>query len=211
MVNGKSVTRRIRTYNNWDRRMEKIWLFKHSLVINTKNRVNTRDIGWMAPSKDWLKLNFHGASKGNPGDAGFGVVIRNNASKIVHGVYGGLGMATNNEAEIRALEVGLNLCIQNGISKVLIEGDSQIIISGIIKSNFQCWKLRKWLPRITHLLELIGTIEIKHVYREGDRMVDYLANLGVVCNDNKITFDQHSASNDIINHIKLDASRDGIG
>ncbi|GLJ54044.1 hypothetical protein SUGI_1156720 [Cryptomeria japonica] len=164
----------------------------------------------MAPPKDWVKLNFDGASKGNPRDAGFGAIIRNNASKIVHGVYGGLGMATNNEAKIRALEAGLNLCIQNGISKVLIEGDSQVIINGIIKLNFQCWKLSKCLLRINHLLELIDTFEIKNVYREGDHMDDYLVKLGVVCNDNKITFDEHSASNDIINHIKLDSSRNRI-
>ncbi|GLJ44534.1 hypothetical protein SUGI_0935120 [Cryptomeria japonica] len=152
------------------------------------------DIRWMAPPKDWVKLNFDGACKGNPRDFGFGVVIRNNASKIVHGVYGGLSKATNNEAEIRALEAGLNLCVQNGISKVLIKGDYQVIINVIIKSNFKCHKLSKWLPRINHLLELIDTFEIKHVYREGNRMVDYLANLGVVCNDDKIAFDQHSAS-----------------
>ncbi|GLJ07489.1 hypothetical protein SUGI_0068130 [Cryptomeria japonica] len=88
-------------------------------------------------------------------------------------------MATNNEGKIRALEAGLNLCVQNGISKVLIEGDSQVIINDIIKSNFQCWKLSKWLLRINHLLELIDTFEIKHVYHEGNRMADYLAKLGV--------------------------------
>ncbi|GLJ12071.1 hypothetical protein SUGI_0183340 [Cryptomeria japonica] len=113
------------------------------------------------------------------GVVGYGVVIKNCASKLEHGVYGGLGMATNNEAEIRALEVGLNLCVQNGYSKVLIEGDSQVIINGIIKSKFQCRKLDKWLPCINHMLELIGTFEIMHVFREGNRMADYLANLGV--------------------------------
>ncbi|GLJ42306.1 hypothetical protein SUGI_0875830 [Cryptomeria japonica] len=211
MINGKSVMRKIRSYNDWDHGMEKIWLFKHLVIIDTNNRVNRRDIRWMAPLKDWVKLNFDGDSKGNLGDVGFGAIIRNNTSKIVHDVDGGLGKATNNEAEIRALEDRLNLCIQNGISKVLIEGDLQIIINGIIKSKFQCWKLCKWLPRINHLLELIDTFEIKHVYREGNRLVDYLANFSVVCNDNKITFDQHLTSNDIINHIKMDASRDGIG
>ncbi|GLJ05942.1 hypothetical protein SUGI_0028710 [Cryptomeria japonica] len=120
-------------------------------------------------------------------------------------------MATNNEVEIRALETGLNLCVQNGYSKVLIEGGSQVIINRIIKSNFQLRKLCKWLPHIKHLLELICTFEIMHVFREGNRMVDYLANLAVVCNDNKVTFDRHSASADIIDHIKLDASCDGIG
>ncbi|GLJ18308.1 hypothetical protein SUGI_0323980 [Cryptomeria japonica] len=211
MIHGKSATRRIRSYNDLDRSMEKIWLFKHPVIIDTNNRVKRRDIKWMAPSQDWVKLNFDGASKGNLREVGFGAIIRSNYSKIIHGVYSGMDKATNNEAKIRPLEAGLNLCIQNGISKVLIEGDSQIIINDIIKSKFECWKLCKWFPRINHLLELIGTFEIKHVYREGNRLADYLANLGVVCKDNKITFDQHSASNDIINHIKMDASHDGIG
>ncbi|GLJ45439.1 hypothetical protein SUGI_0956710 [Cryptomeria japonica] len=165
----------------------------------------------MGPPQDWMKLIFDGASKGNLRDTRFRAIIRNNSSKIIHGVYGRLGKATNNEAKIRALEAGLNLCVQNGISKVLIEGDSQIIINGIINSKLECWKLRKWLPQITHLLDLIDTFEIKHVYREGNRLANYLTNLGVVCNDNMITFDKNSTRNDIMNHINMDASSDGIG
>lgn len=119
---------------------------------------------------DWMKLNFDGASKGNPRDFGFGAIIRNNIGDTIYGVYGGLGLSTNNEAEIRALEAELNLCVQIGISRVIIEGDSQIIINDIIKSNFQCWKLRKWLPHINYLLENIATFEINHVYCEGNQM-----------------------------------------
>ncbi|GLJ42714.1 hypothetical protein SUGI_0885530 [Cryptomeria japonica] len=174
MINGKSASRKIRSYNDWDQSMEKIWLLKPPIIIYNNNRAKRRDIKWMAPPLDWMKLNFDGASKGNPGDVGFGAIIRNNSSKIIHGVYGRLGKATNNEAKIRALEAGLNLCVQNGISKVLIEGDSQIIINGITNSKFQCWNLRKWLPRITHLLDLTGTFEFMHVYREGNHLADYL-------------------------------------
>ncbi|GLJ31315.1 hypothetical protein SUGI_0628260 [Cryptomeria japonica] len=111
MINGKSASRRIRSYNDWDHSMEKIWLLKHPVIIDNNNRVKRRDIKWMAPLRDWVKLNFDGASKGNPGDVGFGAIIRNDSSKIVRGVYGGLGKATNNEAEIKALEAGLNFCI----------------------------------------------------------------------------------------------------
>ncbi|GLJ49629.1 hypothetical protein SUGI_1052950 [Cryptomeria japonica] len=212
VINGKIAKRKIRNYNDWDRRMEKFWLLKdpRPIVTSTKAKIDRENIRWKAPPMDWMKLNFDGASKGNPRDSSFGAIIRNNIGDPIYGVYGGLGFATNNETKIRALEAGLNLCVQIGISRVIIEENSQIIINNIIKSNFQCWKLRKWLPRINYLLEKIGTFEINHEYREGNQTTDYLANLGVVNRDGMITFDRHSASEDIINQIKQDSSHEVI-
>ena len=34
------------------------------------------NIGWKYPAEDWIKLNVDGCSKGNPGRAGVGGVIR---------------------------------------------------------------------------------------------------------------------------------------
>ncbi|GLJ31735.1 hypothetical protein SUGI_0638270 [Cryptomeria japonica] len=204
VINGKTAKRKIRNYNDWDHRMETFWLLKdpRPVLTSTKAKIDRKNIRWKAPPMDWMKLNFDGASKGNLGDSDFGAIIRNNIGEPIYGVYGGLGLATNNEAKIRALEAVLNLCVQIGISRVIIEGESQIIINDIIKSNFQCWKLRKWLPRINYLLEKIGTFKINLAYRKGNRTTDYLANLGVVYRDDMITFDQHPACEDIINQIK---------
>ncbi|XP_059076603.1 uncharacterized protein LOC131875903 [Cryptomeria japonica] len=69
-------------------------------------------IRWKASPRDWTKLNFDGASKGNPGESGIGAIIRDEQGNILQGLFGGIGVATNNEVEICALEAGLCLCIR---------------------------------------------------------------------------------------------------
>ncbi|XP_057845071.1 uncharacterized protein LOC131054551 [Cryptomeria japonica] len=56
--------------------------------------------------------------RGNPGQAGFGAVIRNEDGNVVFGTYGNIGCATNNKAEIRALEAGILLYKEKGLSSV---------------------------------------------------------------------------------------------
>jgi hypothetical protein len=64
---------------------------------------------WTPPPEDFVKLNFDGASKGNPGDAGYGVVFRNQAGQILVIGAGSLGHTTNNVAELWGLIKGLQL------------------------------------------------------------------------------------------------------
>ncbi|XP_059067846.1 uncharacterized protein LOC131858577 [Cryptomeria japonica] len=178
--------------------MENHWPLKDSgIYVPPSKCVNINSVKWKAPPKDWTKLNFDGASKGNPGESGIGAIIENEHGNIIYGLYGGIGFATNNEAEIRALEVGLCLYTLHGISRIIIEGDLQIIINGVTKSNFHSWKLNKWLPQINDHLKSIDCFEIVHVYREGNQMVDYLANLGVGRNDDPVSFSHVLAMDDI--------------
>jgi len=47
-------------------------------TVNSKQRVF---IGWRYPPIDWVKVNVDGCSKGNPGVAGAGGVIRDAMGK----------------------------------------------------------------------------------------------------------------------------------
>ncbi|GLJ44403.1 hypothetical protein SUGI_0931150 [Cryptomeria japonica] len=137
MINEKQ-RKQIQHYNEQDRSMEKNWL----LVTPTRlpklliKKGNRKHIRWKAPLVGWLKLNFDGACHGNPRVSGFWVVIRNSEGKLLLGCYGALGVATNNEVEIWALLEGLKLCVTNKMTKIVIEGDSLVIIQGIIKRGF---------------------------------------------------------------------------
>jgi ribonuclease HI len=62
---------------------------------------------WEAPPTKFFKLNFDGASKGNPGPAGYGAVIQNSDGEILHILVGSMGHNTNNAAEIWSLLCGL--------------------------------------------------------------------------------------------------------
>ncbi|GLJ45907.1 hypothetical protein SUGI_0966430 [Cryptomeria japonica] len=147
VASGNIRKKTIRCYNTWDKKMEKRWAFKELIEVRIADKAKNRKmVKWLAPKKNWTKLNFDGASRGNLGKAGYGVVIRDENGSFIQVVYGRIEDTTNNEAEIRALEAGLEMCVEKCLSKVIIEGDSQIIINGVIKRNLQSWKLNKWLP-----------------------------------------------------------------
>ncbi|GLJ29121.1 hypothetical protein SUGI_0574080 [Cryptomeria japonica] len=59
-----------------------------------------------------------------------------------------IGTATNNEAELKALDKGLELSLERGVTKILIEGDSRVVINGVMKYHFNNWRLDQWLPAI---------------------------------------------------------------
>jgi ribonuclease HI len=76
----------------------------------------------------FIKLNFDGASKGNPGLYSFGVVFRDDQGNILLILAGSLGHDTNNVAELWALIQGLITANRMGFTKLIVEGDSQIIL-----------------------------------------------------------------------------------
>ncbi|GLJ20911.1 hypothetical protein SUGI_0381550 [Cryptomeria japonica] len=178
--------------------MEKRRAFKEPpIYVPPSKHLDGNTIKWKAPPRGWTKLNFNSASKGNLGESGIGAIIRDEQGNILHGLFGGIGVTTNNEAEIRALEAGLRICIRQGLSRIIIEGDSQIIIDGISQSSFHNWKFNKWVPMIKEHLRIIESYEIGHVYREGNQVADYLANLRVGGNDDPVYFCQASTVEDI--------------
>ena len=81
------------------------------------------------PLKGFLKFNIDGASKGNPGTAGHGGVLRDERGNILFIFYGHLGKATNNMAKVMAMEQCLEFMIQDNRHNVIIEADSELIIN----------------------------------------------------------------------------------
>jgi ribonuclease HI len=83
---------------------------------------------WEAPSRNFFKLNFDGASKGNPGLAGYEAVIRNSDGEILHILAGSMGHNTNNTVEIWSLLCGLQVASELHLFSLITESDSQIVI-----------------------------------------------------------------------------------
>ena len=95
----------------------------------TVARQNTSHTHWDALPKDWFKLNFDGASKGNSGPAGYGVIIQNGKGEIIHILVGNMGHNTNIVVEIWSLLCGLQAASEKDIFPLIAEGDSQIVIN----------------------------------------------------------------------------------
>ncbi|XP_077251044.1 uncharacterized protein LOC143890293 [Tasmannia lanceolata] len=83
---------------------------------------------WKRPPKGTLKLNIDGASKGNPGEAGGGGVIRNEKSTVILAFSLYYEKGSNMVAETRALLNGLRCCKAFNMSKIIVESDSKVLI-----------------------------------------------------------------------------------
>src|SRR6185436_19193160 len=75
-----------------------------------------------------ITLQFDGGSRGNPGPAGIGVVLRAKDGTPLVTLGRCIGRATNNVAEYRALITALEEAKKLGAKKIQIRGDSELII-----------------------------------------------------------------------------------
>jgi ribonuclease HI len=122
-------------------------------------------------------LYCDGASRGNPGPSGAGVVIlAENGEQIIE-LSRFLENGTNNEAEYRALIRGLSAAADMGIKRVQIFLDSELVVNQLLGT----YKVRN--PRLLQLfkeamsrLRLFDEYAIFHVSRELNQQADRLAN-----------------------------------
>ena len=78
-----------------------------------------------------LTLHCDGGSRGNPGPAGVGVVLTDDAGEVVGEVSEVIGIATNNVAEYEAVIRGLARALELGATEVDLIGDSELIAKQI--------------------------------------------------------------------------------
>lgn len=132
-----------------------------------------------APPKGWKKLNFEGASRGNPGKDGIGCIVKlENGDWIIKRAKH-MGIIMNNIVELEALREGLKLTLNNNITKLIIEGDSQIILNAIRKHQTPNWVMNAKLESVLCLIDQFEEIQIQHIFCEGNVEADKLAIEGV--------------------------------
>ncbi|XP_050221382.1 uncharacterized protein LOC126671640 isoform X2 [Mercurialis annua] len=132
-------------------------------------------------------LEFDGASKGNPGPAGAGAVLRAEDGSMVFRLREGLGYATNNVAEYRAVILGLKHALKKGFKHIRVRGDSNLVCMQI-KGQ---WKIKS--QNITDLCieakdlkDKFLSFQIEHIVRELNTEADMQANLAVNLRDGQI-------------------------
>jgi ribonuclease HI len=131
-----------------------------------------------------LTINIDGASRGNPGPSGVGIVLSNDDLKITeYNEY--IGHKTNNQAEYTALKKALQ--IASGYDEELtVLSDSELVVN---QRNNKYKVRNKGLKiicrEISNLEKNFKTITYKYVPRERNVRADFLANQAIVQNNNK--------------------------
>ncbi|RLA90038.1 MAG: hypothetical protein DRG58_03505 [Deltaproteobacteria bacterium] len=127
--------------------------------------------------QDYWTLFVDGASRGNPGPAGAGAVLRDSQGQIRAEVRDYLGKATNNEAEYRALQMGLEAAQRLGVRRLYIFSDSKLVVEQL-KGGYQVKSpnLKPWWEATRILLKKLDAYAISHVNRGQNQEADRLAN-----------------------------------
>ena len=122
-----------------------------------------------------------GASRGNPGESGIGIIVRTADGETLLRESGYIGTATNNIAEYTALLTLLDRVRTLACSRLVIHSDSELMVRQLtgaykVRSN----GLKAYHRRATAALRDLGfPVEILHVPREMNREADRLANQGI--------------------------------
>src|SRR5664279_6653285 len=75
-----------------------------------------------------MTVNVDGGSRGNPGPAAVGAVVRDFDGTVLEERGDRIGRATNNVAEYRALLLGIELAAAHGAEELELVGDSELIV-----------------------------------------------------------------------------------
>ncbi|MBU1032598.1 MAG: ribonuclease HI family protein [Patescibacteria group bacterium] len=128
-----------------------------------------------------LKINTDGGARGNPGPAGIGVVIVDaDTGEMIeeHAKY--LGETTNNQAEYKAVILGLTRAVKLGASDVEILSDSELLIKQAnMEYKVKNPEIAKRFLEMKNLCTQIGRCKFRHVRREQNTRADFLSNVAM--------------------------------
>src|SRR6202171_1339528 len=125
----------------------------------------------------YLIAHSDGGARGNPGPAGYGVVIQDEAGRKVAALGEYLGHQTNNCAEYQGLIAALEYAVANGHKALKVISDSELLvrqIKGIYKVKNAA--LQDLHGRAKELIAQLAWFSIGHVLRGHNEEADRLAN-----------------------------------
>jgi ribonuclease HI len=121
--------------------------------------------------------NIDGAARGNPGPASYGLVLRRPDGTPLESLGKYIGRHTNNVAEYYALIAALDYAAANGIKRLCVQSDSQLIVNqmkGLYKVRHP--DLRPLHERAKKMAAGLEAFAIQYVPREQNREADAAAN-----------------------------------
>ena len=145
-------------------------------------RHSSADAGLFPPGavrrpNHYLVAYTDGGARGNPGPAGYGVVLQDETGRKVATRSKYLGHQTNNFAEYQGLITALEYAVEHGPKALKVISDSELLVRQIKG----IYKVKNAVLKDLHARakELIGRLEwfsIDHALREHNQEADQLAN-----------------------------------
>ncbi|MCX5782020.1 MAG: ribonuclease HI family protein [Elusimicrobia bacterium] len=127
-----------------------------------------------------LEIYTDGASRGNPGHAGIGIIILDKNGKIIEQSGEYIGQTTNNVAEYKGLVSGLKIAKKYLPCSVTVHLDSELVVRQLQgKYRTKDQTLKAYFEFANQMLSEFDKFEIKYVPREKNKAADKLANQAI--------------------------------
>jgi ribonuclease H / adenosylcobalamin/alpha-ribazole phosphatase len=124
-----------------------------------------------------VKIEADGGSRGNPGPAGYGAVVRDAEGEVLLERYGSLGTTTNNVAEYTGLIEGLKAALELNATRADVRMDSKLVIEQM-SGRWQIKNpgLRPLAAEAAALVKRFDEVTFEWIPRELNKAADALAN-----------------------------------
>ncbi|XP_026450339.1 uncharacterized protein LOC113350414 [Papaver somniferum] len=134
-----------------------------------------KEIYWQAPETDFTMYCCVGASFGDPGKAGIGIIARDCRSQVIGTLTWGLGITLSSIADEFAILCVIEWAAFNGSTKVIIQSSSNTATQ-MFKSCDIPWYIRvRWLK----VIDKFKKMELLHCIKEFNFSAIILATNGV--------------------------------
>jgi ribonuclease HI len=128
----------------------------------------------------YLVAYVDGGARGNPGPAGYGVVVEDEVGRPVANLSDYLGRQTNNYAEYSGLLAALTYTLRHGFKALKVVSDSELMVKQILgQYKVSSPTLKELHQQAMKLIDQLECFEIRHVLREKNREADRLANMAM--------------------------------
>ena len=129
------------------------------------------------PEIDKVIAYTDGASRGNPGPAAIGAVLKDTKGNLLASISQRIGTTTNNQAEYRAVIAALQKAIRLGAREVELRADSELVVKQINgKYRVKKAALRPLYQEVVKLIGSLDSFKAVSIPRAQNSDADSLAN-----------------------------------
>jgi len=126
--------------------------------------------------REKLVIHADGASRGNPGEAAIGATIKDGRT-LLAAISQRIGLATNNQAEYRALIAALEEAVRLDARTVEVYLDSELLVRQLNGAyRVKNAGLKPLYHKVMNLATLFNGFTVTHVPRRKNSRADALAN-----------------------------------
>ena len=130
-----------------------------------------------SPKSPWINAHCDGGARGNPGPAGYGVLIQDDHGTVLAELSEFLGMRTNNYAEYSGLLGCLQYALDHHHPRLRVVSDSELMVKQIQgKYKVNSPDLKPLWQEARNRIAKLEAFEISHALRHKNKDADRLAN-----------------------------------